>query len=189
MKNEIINLLEAGNVTASQIARDCGVSRQYVHQIAKQARITPYRKPAKPPYQKKARIVDELSEQRKKYRAQKAQAAKRGIEFKLSFDEWWTLWEPHYANRGIGRGKLCMCRNLDSGAYEIGNVRIDRIESNGHDRRASAIAKNGTRWRQNWKDDGAEVAEALGFFNHHESMADPSEILERQQEAIDTEQN
>lgn len=57
-------------------------------------------------------------------------AEQRGIDFRLSFEQWWTLWEPHYANRGTRAGQMCMCRTRDEGAYEVGNVRIDQIKGN-----------------------------------------------------------
>jgi hypothetical protein len=57
-------------------------------------------------------------------------AAARGIEFRLTFEQWWWLWEPHYENRGNKKGQMCMCRLHDKGAYEVGNVRIDRLKAN-----------------------------------------------------------
>lgn len=78
----------------------------------------------------------------------KQNAKTRGIEFKLTFDQWWALWEPHFAQRGHGLNRMCMCRTRDAGAYEIGNVRIDTNKSNAdehiavdlEDRRSSADA-------------------------------------------------
>lgn len=63
-----------------------------------------------------------------KYLDHKHRAKQSGIEFKLSFEEWWNLWEPHWHERGIG-GKV-MCRANDEGAYELGNVRIDTQSNN-----------------------------------------------------------
>lgn len=63
-----------------------------------------------------------------KYKAHREQASQRGIEFKLTFDEWWGLWKPHW--QPVLAGKLCMCRTNDQGAYEIGNVRIDTWQNN-----------------------------------------------------------
>jgi hypothetical protein len=53
-------------------------------------------------------------------------AKSRGVEWKLTFDQWWELWKPHYAERGrpeSGPG-MSLCRTLDNGAYEVGNVRV-----------------------------------------------------------------
>lgn len=48
------------------------------------------------------------------------------IEFKLSFEEWWTIWEEsgHWQERGRCVGQYCMSRFNDIGHYEIGNVFI-----------------------------------------------------------------
>lgn len=75
----------------------------------------------------------ELQRQRRstvegKYKAHKEGAIQRGIEFKLSFDEWWELWKPHWKDKL--QGEICMCRNGDKGAYEVGNVRIDTWQNN-----------------------------------------------------------
>jgi len=63
-----------------------------------------------------------------RYSKQKEHAKTRGIGFNLTFDEWWELWQPHYAERG--QGGLMMCRTNDEGAYELGNVRIDTHRNN-----------------------------------------------------------
>lgn len=68
------------------------------------------------------------------YRAHAANAGERGIEFKLTFEQWWALWEPHYGQRGTRVGQKVMCRTGDAGAYEVGNVRIDTVSGNGSER-------------------------------------------------------
>ena len=65
-----------------------------------------------------------------KYRKQAANAKKRGVEFNLTFDEWWDLWADHWEERGKGSDQYCMCRTNDEGAYEVGNVRIDTCRNN-----------------------------------------------------------
>jgi len=146
MKSKIINTLNEMCLTQSQIAVKFGVSRQYVGQIALLAGIKPFRKQKKPAYVRKTKEFDPLKSQRQKYKAHKSGAAKRGIEFLLTFDEWWGLWEPHYAKMGRKKGCMCMCRTLDRGAYVIGNVRIDHVESNGHEKKTSRLYKKGTKW-------------------------------------------
>lgn len=59
---------------------------------------------------------------------QRAHAERRGIPFRLTFEEWWSVWEPHWARRD--KEHLDMCRMRDLGAYELGNVRIDTHEAN-----------------------------------------------------------
>ena len=61
-------------------------------------------------------------------------AANRGIGFKFTFEEWWDIWQPHWANRGKGALQLCMCRRADQGDYEPGNVRIATNKENCHER-------------------------------------------------------
>ncbi len=62
-----------------------------------------------------------------RYAHQKNTAKYRGIEFKLSFDEWWDIWQASgkWDERGSSGEHYCMCRKEDLGAYELGNVRID----------------------------------------------------------------
>lgn len=55
-------------------------------------------------------------------------AKARGIEMRLSFEEWWELWSPHWEERGNYR--KVMCRKNDEGHYEKGNVFIDTHGSN-----------------------------------------------------------
>ena len=66
----------------------------------------------------------------KRFVANRRTATKRGIEFKLTFDEWWTLWAVHYHQRGPKRDEYCLCRYLDMGCYEVGNVRVDLSVNN-----------------------------------------------------------
>lgn len=37
---------------------------------------------------------------------------------------------PYYSERGTRKGEYCLCRYLDLGCYEIGNVRIDTTDAN-----------------------------------------------------------
>lgn len=63
-----------------------------------------------------------------KYKAHKENATQRGVEFKLTFEEWWDVWKPHW--KEVRQGVVCMCRFNDEGAYELGNVRIDTWQNN-----------------------------------------------------------
>ena len=67
---------------------------------------------------------NELRTVRKKFTDHRSNAKKRTIEFKLTFDEWWDIWQSsgHWENRGYGAGKYCMSRFNDQGPYEVGNV-------------------------------------------------------------------
>ena len=56
----------------------------------------------------------------------------REIEWKLTFEEWWDIWQQSgvYHLRGRGAGTYCMSRYGDTGAYEVGNVYINSNEQN-----------------------------------------------------------
>lgn len=72
----------------------------------------------------------DLPEPLKRFNSNKHNAISRGIEWNLTFDEWWALWKPYYHLRGHGKGKMNLCRDADQGAYEVGNVRIDTFSAN-----------------------------------------------------------
>lgn len=72
-------------------------------------------------------------EARKLFRAHRSSAESRNIPFRLTFAEWFTLWEPYWPAKQLG-ALLHMCRNGDTGAYEVGNVRIDTSTGNAADR-------------------------------------------------------
>jgi transposase len=48
----------------------------------------------------------------------------RGIEFSLTFPQWWAVWQKSGKWDERGRAKYVMARNGDIGAYSVGNVRI-----------------------------------------------------------------
>lgn len=66
------------------------------------------------------------------WKSQKKNAAMRGIEFKLSLVEWWTIWRDSgkFDQRGRARNSYVMSRICDAGSYEIGNVQIKTLAEN-----------------------------------------------------------
>lgn len=78
--------------------------------------------------------MDVLSKAKLAFSQHKSGAKFRGIEFKFTFDEWWEIWKPHFHNRGVHKGQFVMCRTMDNGAYEVGNVRIDTPAGNARTR-------------------------------------------------------
>jgi len=47
----------------------------------------------------------------------------RGIDFKLSFDEWYNWWLSNGIDKNTDtRPDLCMCRFKDEGAYSLDNI-------------------------------------------------------------------
>lgn len=68
-----------------------------------------------------------------RYTRHRAHAKARGIEFSISFEEWWGIWETYWDQRGKGAGKMCMARLGDTGPYALGNVEIILFEQNARD--------------------------------------------------------
>jgi hypothetical protein len=64
--------------------------------------------------------------ERQRFSIQRSGAARRGVGWKLTFDEWWKIWQDsgHWEGRGRGSRKYCMCRIGDAGPYAVGNVFI-----------------------------------------------------------------
>lgn len=60
-------------------------------------------------------------------------ARKRGIDWQLSFEEWWAIWEPHWEGRG--RSGMMMCRKVEPGPYSVDNVYIGTQKQNSADRK------------------------------------------------------
>lgn len=64
-----------------------------------------------------------------KFLKQKKKARKRNIEWQLTFEEWWNIWQHsgHWEERGKGKDSYCMCRKNDVGPYSIDNVYIETM--------------------------------------------------------------
>jgi hypothetical protein len=67
-----------------------------------------------------------------KFRFQANNARKRGIEWHLTFDEWWKIWQDSgkWEERGKKATQYCMCRHMDQGPYAVDNVYIDTTSNN-----------------------------------------------------------
>jgi hypothetical protein len=61
-----------------------------------------------------------------RYLQHRHNAELRNIEFKISFEEWWKIWQGsgRWEQRGKGAQRYCMCRVGDEGPYQVGNVFI-----------------------------------------------------------------
>lgn len=61
-----------------------------------------------------------------KYRQQRSSAHARGVEWMMTFDEWWAVWEASgkWHLRGHRDGQYVMGRHGDTGPYAVGNVSI-----------------------------------------------------------------
>jgi len=65
----------------------------------------------------------------------RSSARHRGIAWNLTFEEWWAIWQPHWALRGKRRNQLVMARLGDTGPYAVGNVKIITARENRLERR------------------------------------------------------
>ena len=71
----------------------------------------------------------------KAFNQHKSDAAKRGVPFLLTFEEWCDIWIQSglYHLRGRGKGLYCMSRYGDQGPYAVGNVYINLFSQNSRD--------------------------------------------------------
>lgn len=71
---------------------------------------------------------------RKAFMQQKGNAGQRGIEWRMTFAEWWEIWQKSgkWADRGRGNGYV-MARKGDAGPYAVGNVYICSSAQNASD--------------------------------------------------------
>jgi hypothetical protein len=79
-----------------------------------------------------------------KFNMQKYTAARRGILFEFSFDQWWAIWESSglWLERGRRKNQFVMARFGDKGPYALGNVEIiTRGENSAQPQVGPAISK------------------------------------------------
>jgi hypothetical protein len=79
-----------------------------------------------------------------RYKQHKRNAKLRGVEFLLTFEQWYELWEPYLDQRG--NGEYVMARNGDTGPYAVGNVSIKPQSQNAAERNRWYFAAR--RWRE-----------------------------------------
>jgi hypothetical protein len=89
----------------------------------------------------------------KKYRSQKAKAKQRGIEFTLTFEEWWNIWQQSgkWDQRGIGTSTYVMSRYNDEGPYSVENVFIQSNADNIRDAKNTGRRKGSTHTEETKK--------------------------------------
>lgn len=97
----------------------------------------------------------------KKFGCHKGDAKRRGIPFRLTFEEWLGIWmaSGRFNQRGNRRGYYVMARYGDRGAYEVGNVRIILFEDNAREYRPTLDAKTRTAAAHRGKIVSAETRE------------------------------
>ena len=83
-----------------------------------------------------------------RYGWHKRTAFKRGIQFLLTFEEWYNWWLSNGIDKNLptvptNKNTLCMCRYNDVGPYELSNIYCATISQNSLD--ASYRIKQPTR--------------------------------------------
>ena len=73
-------------------------------------------------HKEKTRRWCDANRKRKCWLDQRATSKARGVDFKLTFEEYCEFWGTDFHKKGRGKKALCMCRYNDEGAYEIGNI-------------------------------------------------------------------
>ena len=73
---------------------------------------------------------------RGQYAHHKHNARNRGVEWLLTFEQWWDIWQRsgHWSKRGNCASKFCMVRIHDTGPYAVDNVVIAPFRINSADR-------------------------------------------------------
>jgi hypothetical protein len=66
---------------------------------------------------------------------QRQNAKRRGVAFKLTFEQWKSWWRQQlgvywFQKRGRGLGRYQMCRIDDKGSYCLGNIKCSTHEEN-----------------------------------------------------------
>jgi hypothetical protein len=61
-----------------------------------------------------------------KFKQQRNSAKARGVEWLMTFEEWWGVWDASgkWSQRGHRDGQYVMGRHGDTGPYAVGNVSI-----------------------------------------------------------------
>ena len=69
---------------------------------------------------------------KRKFYAHRCNARRRGIEFLLTFEEWFQIWEDsgHWEQRGLRKDQYVMSRYGDQGPYSTTNVFIQLNSDN-----------------------------------------------------------
>jgi hypothetical protein len=84
--------------------------------------------------QRECKMIDKkVAKQR--YNEQKYRATNRGIQFNLTFEQWYDIWDQSgkWEQRGCKKDNYVMSRIGDTGAYDVGNVFVQLHTSNARD--------------------------------------------------------
>jgi len=89
-----------------------------------------------------------MTDLRKAYRDHKSNSKRRGIPFRLTYEQWLGIWKASgkLHLRGRKRGQYCMARINDKGAYEVGNVEIILVQHNHSEAYSNMTPKAYAKW-------------------------------------------
>lgn len=78
------------------------------------------------------------------FEQQRKSARNRGIVWKLTFGEWFAVWQASgkLHLRGRGKGRYCMSRHRDEGGYELCNVHVQTTQENSREAVAQWVGKS-----------------------------------------------
>lgn len=71
---------------------------------------------------------------RNRYTIHKNSAKSRGIDFNLTYEEWYNWWLSNGVDKNFptdnGPNRPCMCRYGDTGPYSLDNIYFDTLSNN-----------------------------------------------------------
>jgi ribosomal protein L37E len=103
------------------------------------------------------------------FNAHKKSAENRGIDFNLTFDEWYNWWLNNGLDRNISQGKrnkdtLCMCRYGDIGPYSLDNIYCATAGQNSKDMTTRYSIKRKIKTPQGIFDSLTDWSKVAGVF-------------------------
>lgn len=101
-----------------------------------------------------------MTKAKAKYGWHKRTAGKRGIQFLLSFDEWYNWWLSNGIDKNLptvpfNANTLCMCRFNDIGPYALTNIYCATVSQNVKDQNLKQLPPNTSK----------PIHTPLGIFN------------------------
>ena len=139
-RDDKMQMMYIAGTTLEEVGKAFGLSRERVRQILSKRGVTRKEGGASlvahskrvEKAKKRAAIAYKKHPYFKKFRDHKRNAKFRGIDFRLSFQEWLHIWELSgvLEQRGTRKDQYVMSRHGDTGAYEIGNVSIKTASAN-----------------------------------------------------------
>lgn len=124
----------ADGAACSLIAKECGISRQRVYQLIEEHG-----------FQRPVRTLNPPTKTKLAFWSQRKNAARRGIAWELTYDQWMAIWQSSgkLELRGRTKGGFVMARFGDVGPYAVGNVKICPNRENFEESKLHAKKRDG----------------------------------------------